>query len=74
MSNFPQEKIDKYLASGGSGCPECESQNITTTEQVQTDSNSAWQECECEDCGTIFRDVYQLVGVEFVDYSSPNIS
>jgi len=70
MSEFPKEKIDKYVASGGYVCPECESTAISSTEQVQTDSYSAWQLIECHDCGTIFRDVYKLVGVEFVDYAS----
>lgn len=58
---------DRYLDSGGNKCPICSSKNIMCLENVQVDSDSAWQEVECHDCGGLWRDIYRLIDVEIIE-------
>jgi len=55
----------KYLESGGNICPYCGSDDLNTG-NVQTDSGIAWQDVECDGCGSEWRDLYTLTGVEEV--------
>ena len=61
-----KQQIEDYLKSGGNKCLYCKSGEIATTQKVQTDSQSAWQEVYCNDCNKYWNDVYKLVGVEEV--------
>lgn len=61
-----KEQKEKYVFSG-SRCPYCHTDNIQTTEQVQTDGGCAWQNVICNKCGKEWRDVYKLVDIEEED-------
>ena len=49
-----------YLESGGSICLDCGSSNISGG---QMDFDSETREVECNDCGSVWLDIYKLVGV-----------
>lgn len=54
---------EEYISHGGSKCPYCNSYNITS-DGIEVDGATAWQDIECEDCGETWRDVFKLVGYE----------
>ena len=45
-------------------CPSCDSIDITSVDDVETDSNSAWQNIECNSCKVTWQDVYKLTGYD----------
>jgi transposase-like protein len=51
----------EYLNYGGSKCPKCKSENISTG-AFNTDSNEAWCSVTCEDCKLEFTELYKLIG------------
>lgn len=53
----------KYLSSS-SVCPVCEGENIESTENVQVDSDIAWQSILCKDCHSTWTDIYILTGID----------
>ena len=52
----------KYMKSSGAHCPFCESTNITSG-PIQADGSVAWAEVECEDCGSVWQDVWTLTDI-----------
>jgi hypothetical protein len=56
-------KEKKYLESCGNICPYCGGDDLNTG-NIQTDSGSAWQDVDCENCGSEWRDLYTLTEVE----------
>ena len=60
----------KYLESGGSKCPNCDSTSITGCGPVEMD-DGAWQNVECEDCGATWTDTYTLTGI--MNYEKPAV-
>lgn len=63
----------KYLVSGGSHCPRCESEEIGSTDAIEaggvssTGQAEASQEISCRDCGLRWRDVYRLIAIELIE-------
>lgn len=51
----------EYAARAGSCCPYCESGDIIGS-GADFDSNVAWMNVRCEDCGKEWRDEFMLVG------------
>ena len=51
-----------YLQRGGC-CPYCRSESISG-ESVDIDSNRAFQEVSCSECGRSWLDIYRLTDVE----------
>jgi transcription elongation factor Elf1 len=58
-----RDQVAAYVASGGTKCPFCGSENISG-ESVQTDAGYAWQSVTCDACDTSWDDIYTLTGVE----------
>jgi hypothetical protein len=54
---------DKYLKSGGRGCPLCGGENISA-ERISADCEYAWAIASCDDCPAEWTDLYTLTGVE----------
>jgi len=59
MSLSPEQK---YIKSGGSKCPVCDSTSITGCGSIELD-DGAWQNVECENCGATWTDIYTLTGI-----------
>lgn len=59
----PEQK-KKYIDSGGSKCPYCNSENISAVGCFNADVNSAWRKVACDDCGEVWNDVYRLIDAE----------
>lgn len=55
--------IEKYEASGCQRCPKCGSTDVEGG-RVQVDSDSAWQDVMCLECGFEVRDVYNFSHAE----------
>ena len=53
----------KYLDSGGSICPYCESSQIEGG-SIEIDGQQAWQKVSCLDCEKDWDDIYNLVDVD----------
>ena len=63
MDEKQAKQLEKeYVESGGNFCPHCKSNNITSG-KIEAGSNSAWAIVNCLECGEIWEDVYNLVGV-----------
>lgn len=62
MSNR-EYRNESYVADGGTKCPFCGSEEISGG-GMQTDVGRAWQNMECEDCGSTWNDTYRLTGIE----------
>ena len=58
-------KEKKYMERGGNICPYCSSEDIDG-ERIEADGNIAWTQVNCNNCGSIWRDLYNLIGVEEV--------
>ena len=56
-----EDRIEKYLASGGGNCPVCGKDNIEGS-SVEIDSGIASQEIFCNDCESSWTDQYTLTG------------
>ena len=48
------------------GCPACQSVGVRMG-GLESDGTVAWAENECENCGLIWQDVYNLVGVSVLN-------
>lgn len=48
------------------GCPACSSVDVVMG-PLQSDGTVAWAENECENCGLLWQDVYNLVGVSVLN-------
>ena len=59
--NTLDDRIEKYLASGGGNCPVCGKHNLEG-ESVDIDGGSATQEMYCTDCESSWTDMYTLTG------------
>lgn len=57
---------NEYVAKHGNECPSCLSVDIRSTESMQHDEATCWQECKCNDCDAEWTDEYSLTG-----YSTP---
>lgn len=45
-------------------CPNCGKHNTYDYEDIQIEGNQAWQEIQCNQCGTKFNEIYVLKGWE----------
>ena len=52
------------MKHGGNICPYCNSRDIEGDGPVETDSDIAWTYVDCNNCGSRWRDLYKLIGVE----------
>jgi hypothetical protein len=57
-----QQREQDYLASGGSKCPFCKSENIEVTGNHNFDADYATIGCQCYACGKDWTEVYTLTG------------
>ena len=55
--------VQQYLANGGVRCPNCGSDDISSTESVEVTDGGAVQDCECDICFASWTDIYQIVGI-----------
>jgi len=62
-NKFTQDQKDFYIEHKGNICPICGSRNIDNVSKCQTDEAIAWQDVECHDCGSIWRDCYKLIDI-----------
>ena len=60
----------EFVSHAGTRCPACVSEDIRTTDNVQIDDGSAWQDVECIDCHAEWQDVYSLVGYDNLDFEN----
>ena len=57
-----KKKEKAYVRSGGSKCPECNSDQIEGG-HMEIDGPTAWQSITCLDCNATWDDIYQLIGI-----------
>ena len=62
--SLTRKQKGRYIDETGSYCPYCLSDDITTTEQVQIDGGSGWQNVMCNTCNSHWKDIYKLVDIE----------
>ena len=56
----------RYMDSAGNKCPYCNSENVETARQFNTDDLHAWRDDNCASCGKEWTAVYTLVDIEEV--------
>ena len=61
-----------YLKHGGLLCPVCLSKNVIADESFESDTVEGWRGIYCQDCKTIWQDLYKLYGYEIVSIGKPN--
>ena len=61
MKRMTQEE---YVMQLGERCPECGSEDIRATEQVESCSRAAYQNVTCNVCGADWTDEYKLIGYD----------
>ena len=66
LSNDDEEKYSKYIKGGGNHCLSCGSDEIEG-DSVNIDSNTAAQEISCNECGSTWKDIYELSSVVDVE-------
>lgn len=66
-SEWNEERAKEYVRSGYTRCPICSSEDING-DRVEIDGNGAWQKVSCVDCGAVWEDLYQLMGVNIVSF------
>jgi len=49
-----------YVSHGGNNCPHCNSTDIEGG-SFETDDFGAWRKVECNECGSTWEDIYNLV-------------
>ena len=59
---LPEKQVLRYLASGGTECPNCHSSDITGS-QFDVDAGCCWQNISCNECGAEWTDEYELTTV-----------
>jgi transcription elongation factor Elf1 len=65
MTDYSKE-VKKYIKSKGICCPFCDSENLDAG-TMQTDAGIAWQDIECCNCGSSWRDEYELIDMTNID-------
>ena len=61
------DESSKYAFNGGSSCPKCGSENLSSTDSLDHCGDRAYQNCHCEDCNVEFTDEYRLVGMKIIE-------
>lgn len=61
-SNEEKQKEAEYVADGGNNCPVCGSSAITS-ERLLAEGGEALAKVTCNNCGSKWHDVYQLVSI-----------
>ena len=56
----------EYLKHGGLLCPSCRSGNISAGETFEADTVEGWRNVHCNDCKTMWQDLYKLYGYEII--------
>lgn len=52
----------EYVQHGGRKCPVCNSDDITTTSDIEVDGPHAWQAVACNHCNSEWTDTFVLSG------------
>lgn len=52
----------EYVQEKGNRCPHCDSRDISAPDNVIAEAGVAWQDVECNGCGTTWKDTYVLTG------------
>lgn len=60
--NIKEDIEKKYMDSGGSLCPYCDSDNITA-DPIEADAGCASGVVRCKECGKSWTDYYNLAGI-----------
>lgn len=55
---------EQYIKTSGQQCPDCNSYEITSIDNVEIDNGSAWQQIHCNLCQATWQDVYTLTGYD----------
>jgi len=58
---------ERYVRSGGTKCPVCDSDNIENKANLEADNGIDWQDVECMDCNATWRDEYKLTGIRDIE-------
>lgn len=61
-----QEQAESYLASGGTVCPMCESENLVMG-QTDVAQGMVFIPVHCQDCNEEWTDEYSLTGITEVE-------
>jgi hypothetical protein len=68
-----QEQAESYLASGGTVCPMCESENLVMG-QTDVAQGMVFIPVHCQDCNEEWTDEYSLTGVtEIEETTCPHV-
>lgn len=54
----------RYIGNGGTQCPFCGSEHMNAGHLESDGDRSAYQPVTCDECGSSWDDVYELVGIE----------
>jgi len=54
-----EKQIKNYIKAKGTICPYCSSKYITAG-TIDAEEAKAWQDISCDDCGSEWRDIYEL--------------
>jgi len=63
MTKLTEEQKRKYLESGGTKCPFCNSTDITA-EPIEADGSGGYSDVKCDECNQEWRDIWSLTDVE----------
>ena len=67
MPSLKKDVEKKYVESGGQECPNCGSDSLTSESDFEINTELASTEVGCDDCGSLWVDVYKLSHVELKD-------
>lgn len=56
------QSVGEYIDNGGNCCPHCDSEDVDGRQPFESDIGVAWQKMQCNTCGAIWDDDYNLVG------------
>lgn len=62
MINNSLPSDQEYVENGGTSCPYCGSQDITTFGPIEAEGGCAWQDITCNNCNNDWVDNYSLTG------------
>ena len=66
MPERTAELWKEYQIAEGNACPVCGSPRIRTDGTVRSSDLQAWQDMACETCGSLWRDLYTMTGIDLI--------
>lgn len=68
------DSVKTYLENRGAQCPVCGSTNLEPVSEPQRNSTNFWEEeIACEDCGSVWTDLYTLSGYIDLKVQNPDV-